>query len=127
PIYVICQSGMRARKAIEKFQQAGFNGCVLVEGGTQAWIDAGLPVERGVSKVLPLIRQVQLVIGFFTTLGAALALWLDPRFAFVPLFFGCGLLLAGATGSCLLATLIAKMPWNRKSGCDSGSCCGVKH
>ena len=41
PIYVICQSGMRARKAIEKFQQAGFNGCVLVEGGTQAWIDAG--------------------------------------------------------------------------------------
>ena len=46
PVYVLCQSGGRARKAIEKLERAGVHGCVLVEGGTQGWIDAGLPVER---------------------------------------------------------------------------------
>src|SRR5271157_2578404 len=59
PVYVLCQSGGRARKAIEKLDRAGVRGCVLVEGGTQGWMDAGLPVVRGQSKVLPLMRQVQ--------------------------------------------------------------------
>ena len=74
PLYVICQSGGRAAKAIEKFQRAGFDGCVLVEGGTQAWVDAGFPVERGESNVLPLMRQVQIVIGVISGSGAAAAL-----------------------------------------------------
>lgn len=47
PVYVLCQSGGRARRAIAKLERAGVQGCVLVEGGTQAWIDAGLPVNRG--------------------------------------------------------------------------------
>ena len=32
PVYVLCQSGGRARKAIEKLEQAGVHGCVLVRG-----------------------------------------------------------------------------------------------
>lgn len=125
PLYVICQSGMRAGKAIEKFKQAGFQRCVLVEGGTQAWIDAGLPVERGQSRVLPLIRQVQIVIGLCTAAGAALALWANPVFAWIPLFMGCGVLMAGTTGHCPLAMLMAKLPWNRRTPCESKSCCTV--
>jgi rhodanese-related sulfurtransferase len=113
PLYVFCQSGGRAKKAIEKFQAAGFDGCVLVEGGTQAWIDAGLPVERGASRVLPLLQQVHLTIGFFTLLGAVLALTVDVRFALLPVLTGCGLLINGTTGWCGLALLMAKMPWNR--------------
>ena len=46
PIFVLCQAGMRAIKAIEQFERAGCDDCVLVEGGTQAWIDAGLPVHH---------------------------------------------------------------------------------
>lgn len=125
PLYVICQSGMRAGKAIGKFKHAGFQRCVLVEGGTQAWIDAGLPVECGEVKVLPLIRQVQIAIGLCTVAGAGLALWADPAFAWIPLFMGAGVLMAGLTGCCPLAILIAKMPWNRQTSCSSGSCCNV--
>lgn len=113
PLYVFCQAGGRARKAIEKFRAAGCDRCVLVEGGTQAWIDAGLPVERGTSRVLPLMRQVQLTIGVVSGVGALLALTVDPRFAILPLFTGCGLILAGSTGWCGLALLLARMPWNR--------------
>src|SRR5208283_134852 len=90
PVYVLCQSGGRARKAIEKLEQAGVHGCVLVEGGTQGWMDAGLPVARGKSKVLPLMRQVQVIVGFISALGAVLALAVNPLFATIPLLIGSG-------------------------------------
>jgi len=126
PIYVLCQTGGRARKAIEKFERAGFDGCVLVEGGTQAWMDARLPVIRGVGKTLPLMRQVQITVGLISATGAALALAIHPLFALLPLLTGCGLLFAGLTGTCGLALLLAKMPWNTATACDSGSCCSAK-
>ncbi len=113
PIYVICQTTRRARKAIQYFQWAGFDRCVLVEGGTQAWMEAGLPVNRGTSRVLPLMRQVHIVVGLLSGMGATLALTVNPRFALLPLFIGCGLLFAGLTGFCGLALLLARMPWNR--------------
>jgi rhodanese-related sulfurtransferase len=121
PIYVICQAGVRANKAIEQFEQAGCDDCILVEGGTQAWIDAGLPVHRGISKVLPLMRQVQIVVGTLTAIGAILALAMNPWFAVLPLVSGCGLLFAGVTGTCGMALLLARMPWNR--GQDSSCHC----
>ena len=124
PVYVLCQSGGRARKAIEKFEQAGVHGCVLVEGGTQGWMDAGLPVTRGKSNVLPLMRQVQITVGLISALGAVLALSANPLFAIIPLATGCGLMFAGITGTCGMALLLAKMPWNRAQGC--GSCCETK-
>jgi rhodanese-related sulfurtransferase len=126
PIYILCQTGGRARKAIEKFQRAGFENCVLVEGGTQAWIDAGLPIVRGAGGTLPLMRQVQLTVGAISALGAALALAIDHRFAIVPLVTGCGLFFAGLTGFCGLALLLAKMPWNRRAAVNSTSSRGDK-
>ena len=121
PIYVLCQLGPRARKAIEQFERAGCDDCVLVEGGTQAWIDAGLPVHRGVSGVLPLMRQVQIVVGTLSAAGAILALTVNRWFAVLPLVIGCGLLFAGITGTCGMALLLARMPWNR--GRDSSCHC----
>jgi rhodanese-related sulfurtransferase len=125
PVYVLCQSGGRARRAIERLERAGARGCVLVEGGTQAWIDAGLPVDRGGSRALPLMRQVQIIVGFFSAVGATLALTVNPLFACIPLLFGCGLLFAGLTGFCGLALILAKMPWNKTSTSRSASCCAA--
>lgn len=126
PIYIVCQSGGRARKAIEKFQRAGFDHCILVEGGTQAWLEAGLPVVRGSRQTLSLMRQVQITIGIVSGTGAALALLVHRGFAVLPLITGCGLLFAGLTGTCGLALLLAKMPWNHATACDSNACCGGK-
>lgn len=120
PIYVLCQAGMRARKAIEQFEHAGCNDCVPVEGGTQAWIDAGLPVHHGDGGVLPLMRQVQIVAGTLAAVGAILALAVNRWFAVLPLLIGCGLTFAGITGTCGLALLLARMPWIRgqRNSCD---------
>lgn len=125
PVIVICQSGGRAKRAIQKLEAAGVQKCVLLEGGTQAWIDAGLPVNRGKSAVLPLMRQVQITIGAVSATGALLSLLVDPRFAIIPLFMGCGLLMAGITGFCGLAVLMAQMPWNKKSSVNEASCCSI--
>jgi rhodanese-related sulfurtransferase len=122
PIYVLCQAGARASKAIEQFERAGCDDCVLVEGGTQAWIDAGLPVHRGASKVIPLMRQVQIVVGSLSVAGAILALVVSRWFAIVPLFLGSGLLFAGISGKCGLAFLLAGMPWNREQDTCSHCC-----
>ncbi|MGD1019571.1 MAG: rhodanese-like domain-containing protein [Verrucomicrobiia bacterium] len=127
PLYVICQSGTRAAKAIEKFRRAGSECCVLVEGGIEAWVQASLPVERGESKVLPLMRQVQITVGLVSAVGAALALTVNVWFALIPLVTGCGLLFAGLTGTCGLALLLAKMPWNRQANCSSSCGCEVNH
>jgi rhodanese-related sulfurtransferase len=122
PIFVLCQSGARAMKAIEQLEGAGCEDCFLVEGGTQAWIEAGLPVHRGARSVLPIMRQVQIVVGSLSAAGAILALAANRWFAVVPLLLGCGLLFAGITGLCGLALMLARMPWNR--GQASCSDCG---
>lgn len=122
PLYVICQGGTRARTAIEMLRRAGCEDGVLVEGGTHAWIDAGLPVVRGTSKVLPLMRQVQIVVGAVSAIGALLALTVNPWFAAVPLLTGCGLLIAGLTGMCGMALLLARMPWNRTQAVCGDGC-----
>jgi len=127
PVYVLCQSGGRARKAIEKLQQAGFGGCVLVEGGTQAWIDAGLPVTRGATGVISLERQVRIAAGSLVLTGVLLANFVHPGFIGLSAFVGAGLVFAGVTDWCGMGLLLAKLPWNQKSACASGSCCQTKN
>jgi rhodanese-related sulfurtransferase len=123
PLFVICQSGARARKAIEAFESAGFDRCCFVEGGMEAWTRAGMPVERGQSGGILVLRQAQLIIGTVTAVAAALALAVDVRFAIIPLISGTGLIVAGATGHCGLALILAKMSWNRSQKCRTGFCC----
>ncbi len=46
PIAVICRSGRRSAKAVAILQEAGFTQVVNVQGGTNAWVQAGLEVVR---------------------------------------------------------------------------------
>ena len=44
PVYVICRSGNRSRAASETLVKLGYSEVYNVEGGIQAWLNAGLPV-----------------------------------------------------------------------------------
>lgn len=125
PIYILCHSGVRAKKAAEKFAAFGFRDCVVVEGGTQAWAEAGLPVERGERRVLPLDRQLQLCIGAIVLAGVVLSLSVNHAWIYLSGFAGCGLVFAGLTGICPMRSLIAKMPWNQCGEKCKGGCCGA--
>lgn len=45
PVLVVCQTGMRSRRAAQFLKQCGFEQVVSVSGGTDAWQDAGKPVS----------------------------------------------------------------------------------
>ena len=45
PVYLICQSGNRSKKAALILKEAGFNNVLNVAGGTLAWQAANLPME----------------------------------------------------------------------------------
>lgn len=45
PVYVICETGNRSKKAAVLLKEAGYNNVVNVSGGTKAWREAGLPME----------------------------------------------------------------------------------
>jgi len=123
PLYVICRSGSRSSKACGAFVKAGFTNVVNVEGGTAAWDNAGLPVNRG-KKAVSLERQVRIAAGAIVFAGAVAALATgNVYFAGIPAFVGAGLMFAGITDTCAMGMLIAKMPWNRV---NSNASCAVK-
>jgi rhodanese-related sulfurtransferase len=113
-VYVICQSGGRAGKACQQLTEAGLVNVYSIEGGTAAWEKAGLPVERGTSKVISLERQVRIAAGALVAIGVLLGWTVHRYFLAIPAFVGCGLVFAGITDFCGMGMLLAKMPWNRR-------------
>jgi rhodanese-related sulfurtransferase len=112
PVILICRSGQRASQCAARL--AGLDRQILiVEGGTEAWSQAGLPVVRGRSKVISLERQVRITVGSLAILFSLLALTVHSLFVLGPLFLGTGLVFAGITDWCGMGLLLARMPWNR--------------
>ena len=62
---------------------------------------------------LPLDRQVQLAVGIILLITLALAVLVHPAFVWMAAICGIGLAVAGLTGFCGLARILAHMPWNR--------------
>lgn len=112
PMYVICQSGNRSSKACQAFVSAGYTNIINVEGGTNAWAAAGLPVVRG-KKAVSLERQVRIAAGFLVFVGTVLGIFQHEYWLGIPAFVGAGLMFAGITDTCAMGMLIAKMPWNQ--------------
>ncbi len=111
PVYLLCRSGNRAAKAAAKCPQG-----IVVEGGTLAWIAAGLPVTRGTTKVISLERQVRIAAGALVLAGVILGWRVHPGFYGLSAFVGAGLVFAGITDFCGMGLFLARMPWNRAAG-----------
>jgi rhodanese-related sulfurtransferase len=122
PLYILCQSGTRAKQAIGRLQARGVSHCVLVEGGTAAWVRAGLPVERQAVSGMSLERQVRVAAGLLVFAGTVMGALVHPVILVLPAFVGAGLVFAGVSDKCGMALLLARMPWNRAA---TDSCCGT--
>ena len=123
PVYLICRSGARAAKACAAFHAAGFANALCVEGGTEAWERAGLPVVRGQSRVISLERQVRIATGLLVLLGIGLAWFVHPALLGLSAFVGAGLAFSGVTDWCGMGLLLARMPWNnRAAGAGEPTC-----
>jgi rhodanese-related sulfurtransferase len=116
PLYLTCQAGLRAEQAARQLQQTGLTHLVLVEGGTEAWQQAGLPVKR-CGSALSLERQVQIAVGSLLILKVVFGFTVHDLFFVAGAVIGAGLITAGLTRWCGMARLIARMPWNRRRDC----------
>ena len=114
PLYVICDSGKRSVIACRKLVDERSLSVINVEGGTQMWEQAGLPVVRG-KKAISLERQVRIAAGSLVLVGIVSAFLVHPYFIGVSAFVGAGLMFAGITDTCGMALVLARMPWNQHS------------
>ena len=121
-VIFVCRTGKRASQAAAKASENGFQARVL-KGGLAAWQEQGLALKQG-RQVLPLDRQVQLAIGLLVVVGSLLAWKIGAIFLLITGFIGCGLIFAGLTGTCGLAVVLSKAPWNKVSAGDTQSACG---
>ncbi|TVP78950.1 MAG: DUF2892 domain-containing protein [Puniceicoccaceae bacterium] len=120
---LVCASGKRAATAMEKLAASGCEKLQVLDGGVTAWEQAGLPVKRG-AKAISLERQVRIGAGALVLMGVVLGQWVYGGFYALSAFVGAGLIFAGVTDWCGMAMLLAKMPWNQRSGnkCAGNSC-----
>jgi rhodanese-related sulfurtransferase len=110
-----CVMGKRSEQAGQKLLDAGFTTVYNFRGGVQAWKDAGYATARGQKAPLSLQRQVQIVSGCLVLLGTLLGVIGSPWCLLLSGAVGVGLVYAGVSGTCGMATLLARLPYNQRA------------
>lgn len=132
-LIVHCQAGGRSAQVARQWTAQGDMEVYSMTGGINEWKSAGLPVAQSTQRPrLDVQRQLQITIGLGVLTGVTLGAFVSPWFLVLAGVFGAGLTLAGITGLCPLAMLIAKMPWNQRAvaGANAApakgaSCCAI--
>lgn len=116
PLVLYCQSGNRSTQAAQKCVAAGFDSVIHLRGGISTWKSAGYGVEKSQNAPISLFRQVQIVAGSLVFLGTVLGVLVSPNFLLLSGFVGAGLVFAGITNTCAMGLLLAKLPYNQRTG-----------
>ena len=108
-----CMSGMRTQGCSTNLKKLHAKEVLILDGGLNAWKKAGLATNKNDKAPLPIMRQVQMIVGFMVVLGVILGFAINPLFSLISAFFGSGLLFAGITGNCGLAKVLMFLPYNK--------------
>lgn len=112
-VVFMCRTGNRTGSNCDRLAGRVEGRAWVLEGGLDAWKAAGLPVVANRKAPLEMIRQVQIGAGSLVLIGVGLGVLVHPSFYALSAFVGAGLLMAGLTGFCGLARVLALAPWNR--------------
>lgn len=110
-IVLICRTDNRAGQAEQLLAGAGLTRMHVLDGGISAWEQAGAPVNGGDGR-WDLERQVRLVAGGLVATGV-LTSTVAPKAKWLAGFVGAGLVTAALTNSCVMGSLLARLPYNR--------------
>ncbi|MCC5899511.1 MAG: rhodanese-like domain-containing protein [Phormidium sp. BM_Day4_Bin.17] len=113
PFVLHCQTGTRSAQAAQKLFAAGVEQVSHLDGGLNAWKQAGHPTIVNKNAPISIMRQVQIVAGSLVLIGTILGRFF-PGFLFLSGFVGAGLLFAGISNTCMMARLLAKLPYNQQ-------------
>lgn len=119
-VVLVCRSGRRSEQARAILERRGIHASQLA-GGIDAWEKAGLPLDFDARAPWSIERQVRFIAGLLVLLGLILSRVWTPAIA-IAWLVPAGLIFAAITDSCMMASLLSKLPWNRQ-----GSTCAVAH
>lgn len=112
-VIFMCRTGNRTGVNCDRLAARVSGPAWVLDGGLEAWKAAGLPTRTDRKAPLEIMRQVQMGAGGLILLGALLGVVVHPAFWGLSALVGAGLFIAGATGFCGMARLLALAPWNR--------------
>jgi rhodanese-related sulfurtransferase len=113
-VVLVCATGRRSSMACDQLASRVPDGVHTLTGGLAAWREAGGTVAGSGRNVLPLDRQVLIGAGSVVLTGLALGTLVHPAFLLISAFAGTGLVVAGTTGFCGMALILARAPWNQR-------------
>jgi rhodanese-related sulfurtransferase len=111
-VCLICKAGQRSQMAAKQLQLWTDGELYVIDGGVDT-LDIALN-QTSQQTMIPLERQVLVAAGLLVLIGVLLGAFVHPGFYGVSAFVGAGLTVAGLTGFCGMALLLARMPWNKK-------------
>lgn len=113
-IFIHCKSGGRSQEACKKLQDLKNTNVINVKGGILDWQAQGFQtIKSQGGTTLSITQQVFIIAGSLVLIGAILSKLINPNWVYLSAFVGAGLVFAGASGHCLMANLLSKMPWNK--------------
>jgi rhodanese-related sulfurtransferase len=112
-LVLYCQSGTRTKEAARRLFEAGWSNVTHLGGGILAWKELNYPIVVDRKAPISIMRQVQLIAGSLVLIGTILGALVSPWFLVLSGFVGAGLTVAGATGTCMMARLLARLPYNQ--------------
>lgn len=115
PLTLICKSGRRAEQARQQLLAKGFSSLEVLAGGVDAWRAAGRSLIVEQRRPWSIERQVRTVAGSLVVVTLTLGYFVSRYFLLGTAFVGCGLVFAGVNDTCVMGSMLARMPWNRAS------------
>ena len=112
PLTLVCRSGRRAEDARQTLAGKGFTSLEVLDGGVEAWSTSGKPLTVAENEPWSMERQVRVTAGALVLTFCGLGMLTSKKFFLGAGVVGAGLVYAGASDTCMMASVLGRMPWN---------------
>jgi rhodanese-related sulfurtransferase len=114
-LLLVCKSGRRAQQAHDQLTAFGFHQLSILPGGIEAWAAQGKPLVTLERRPWSMERQVRFAAGSLVLLTMLIAFTITRYALIATALVGAGLVFAGASDICMMASLLGRLPWNRST------------
>lgn len=113
-IFLICQSGDRAKSIAHKLYEAGMTEVFMLESHME-----NIDIQR-ITKIWSVDRQFRFLLGIFIAMYLIGYHWMSDLFTIIPIVLCRGLIITAIIDKCYLRVGIALLPWNKMQKEDPG-------
>lgn len=113
PVVFLCRTGRRSEMNAGELAALTKGEAYRLEGGIEAWREAGLPLAVDRRGALDLDQQALIASGALVILSALFAVIVSPWYFLIAVLVGADLIHCGRTGRSVIARLLSRLPWNR--------------